>query len=115
MMKGRAIEKLHRLIEKSYHHYPHEPILGPLRDIFASKPIFISEFNSSFIIAVSKLLKFKTQVSKVVRNPGKKTRSFDLKGNEAIIELCRTAGATEYLSGDGCHDFINLKSLRNKV
>ena len=35
----------------------------------------------------------------------------ELHGNELVIETCRAAGGDEYVSGDGCFDFIRPEAF----
>lgn len=85
-----------------------------LVDIYESKPRYICDFNSRFIIEVCNFLEL--NCSFVSSNALLKANPYldNLSGNCLILEICRLVEADEYVSGTGCLDFIEPVSFKEK-
>jgi hypothetical protein len=88
-----------------------EELFPELSVIFEHRYQFIADFNMAFIQWVCLQLElpvgFMTSSSLVDQNVALK----GLAGNDLVLELCKAAGAKEYVSGTGCLDFIHPASF----
>jgi len=69
---------------------------------------YLSEINLSFILAICSYLNIKTEIinSKNLQLTGDK--------NERLIDACIKLNASNYLSGPGAKDYLNLSLFENK-
>lgn len=82
-----------------------------ITSLYAEKRDLLCDFNRSFIESTCTALGIKSIFMSsrdiVAEHPELAT----LAGNELVLELCRAARASEYLSGSGCLDFIKPESF----
>lgn len=96
-----------RTLEAEYGRHPHfDEVYGFVAGLYAARPPLIADLNKAFISGVLDRLGLAVELVSssdlVARDPQLR----ELRGNELVIETCRAAGGDEYVSGDGCFDFI---------
>jgi hypothetical protein len=82
-----------------------EPVYNLLEDVFSTKSRNLAEFVTQSVLLVADYLKLETQVitsSSVYRNS-------HLRGEERIIDICRQAGATQYINSAGGRNLYDQK------
>ena len=109
---GRFPAKHLRTLEMEYGRHPHFAEIGALVEaVFTAGHELVADLNSDFIRRVTDLMGlrvgFVTSSSLIADEPD----LAHLAGNELVVRTCLAAGGTEYLSGDGCHDFIEPASF----
>jgi hypothetical protein len=100
--EGRWREKHWRTIEMAYGRAPHFGDVAPLlREAYAfPAPGLLSELNRTLIELVCGYLGIATRIS----------NSWDFRHvegkTERLVDICRQAGATEYVSGPAARDYV---------
>ncbi len=105
--EGDVVRKHLRTLELSYGRYPYADLfLQMMRGLYGAEYRHIAQFNMAFIQAVCAHLKitpeFVRSSDMILEDPSIAV----LKGNDLVVAVCQAAGATEYISGEGCLDFI---------
>ncbi|MBL8377355.1 MAG: WbqC family protein [Burkholderiales bacterium] len=101
-----------KTIELNYRRAPHFDVVFPLLEaLYLKRHTRISEFNMEFIESVARLLALPVRFARTSSLARENPQLEGLKGNAQILETCRAAGATEYVSGGGCLDFIEPASF----
>lgn len=96
-----------KTIEVNYRRAPHFAAIFPMLEVlYQRRHTLIAEFNMEFICGVAALLGLPTKFIRSGDLVREHPRLEGLKGNEQVLETCRAARATEYVSGGGCLDFI---------
>ena len=103
----RFISKHLGRIESNYRKaYAFEPVVTAFAKMLERRYRYIAELNLEFILWVCTYLGISTQIvfssDLATINPKVETKT----GNGLILEICRTVGATYYVSGTGGLDFI---------
>jgi hypothetical protein len=96
-----------RTLELSYVKCPHGPtFLDMATQLYGAGFRYISEFNTAFIKEVCRHLgldvEFVHSTALVADNPD----LLGLNSNDLVLQISKAAGASKYISGDGCTDFI---------
>lgn len=90
-----------------------EEIFPILDDLYQKQCDRVVDFNYMIIESVLKLLRIRVEIlwaSELLPNSiGSK-----LKGNDMVLSLAKAAGATQYISGTGCTDFIKPKEFEKE-
>jgi len=99
-------------LEQAYRRAPAFGVIFPeIERLYAARYEKLVDFNNDFITGVTEHLgartAFVSSSTLIERRPDLK----DLTGNELLLELCVTAGAESYISGEGCTDFIRPESF----
>jgi hypothetical protein len=88
------------------HNYSQAPYFPEYREVFdnlysALSDEFLSQINYRFIAAICRILGINTTISS--------SMDYELTGDktEKLVNLCRQAGATEYLSGPAAKTYLN--------
>ncbi len=102
-----VVRKHLRTLDMSYGKCPHgAPYIALVERLYKSDFRYISAFNTAFIKEICRVLAIKcdfvSSTDLVTLNPD----LAGMSGNELVLEICRAAGGTHYVSGDGCTDFI---------
>jgi len=93
-------------LKSAYKKANHFPELFPqIENVYQKTFTSVAEFNMELVQLVMRLLCLKPTLvwASELMTP-EETRG--LKGNAMVLELARRAGATTYISGTGCKDFI---------
>jgi hypothetical protein len=79
-----------------------------LRDVYAKKWRKLAEVNETLIRLVMKYLGLSARTCRAseLRVDGKST--------ELLVNICKAVGDTEYLSGSGARDYLDLRLLREE-
>ena len=88
------------------HNYSRSRFFNEFKDLFQNLYLGQSEtslsmINYHFLIEICRLLGISTQISW-----SKEYKSVSGKKTERLVEICKQAGATEYLSGPAAEDYI---------
>jgi hypothetical protein len=65
----------------------------------------LSEINHAFIVAICEILGIATPITWSRDYTVRRTR------NERLMDLCRTVGATEYLSGPSARNYLDVAAF----
>lgn len=90
-----------------------EELFPILDDLYQKKCDRVVDFNYMIIESVLKLLKIRVEIlwaTKLLPSGA----SCRLKGNDMVLSLAKAAGATQYISGTGCTDFIMPEEFENE-
>jgi hypothetical protein len=104
--------KLLRTLQAEYGRHPHYPEVNELLEgLYAQGWELVADLNAAFITEVARRLELSATF----------IRSSDLlavdsslaapRGNDLVLKTCQAAGASEYVSGEGCLDFIDPSSF----
>ncbi len=101
-----------RTLETEYGRHPYfTEVFALVEGLYVARPRLIADLNSAFFVEVARRLgvgaEFVSSTALSVAEP----RLLELQGNELVIETCRAAGGAEYVSGDGCFDFIRPQTF----
>ena len=96
-----------RMLDAEYGRHPHfDEVFGFVAGLYDKRPGLIADLNKAFFSGIVERLglsvEFVSSSDLAARDP----RLRELRGNELVIETCRAAGGEEYVSGDGCFDFV---------
>jgi len=98
--------------------------LGTIKQVYGKCPFFdemysfveslyerkfekLSNFNKEYIRCVSSNIGLKAKFKSSEEFVEENDNLSELDGNELVLKLCMQAGATQYISGEGCLDFID--------
>lgn len=110
--EGDIARKHLRTIEVSYGRCAHaEPFIAMMNELYQARYRYIAELNTAFIRAVCRHLGVTTEFIWSTDVVAKDPAIANLGGNELVLAVCRAAGATDYVSGDGCLDFIRPEAF----
>jgi len=87
-------------------------IFPHLESIYNKNHTHISDFNKEFIILISNKLGLNTSFEASSEINSKDERLSNLSGNELVKEICISMKATQYISGEGCLDFIKPEDFK---
>jgi hypothetical protein len=75
--------------------------------LYNSSSKFLSEINTSFILAICEYLNIRTEIvnSKILNLTGDR--------NERLVDACRKLNATKYISGPGAKCYLNHELFEN--
>ncbi len=110
--EGDFARKHLRTLDLSYGRCPHAgPFIALMHALYAARYRCVAELNIAFIQAICSHLgampEFVWSSDLIANDPAIAT----LKGNELVLAVCHAAGATSYISGDGCRDFIRPEAF----
>ncbi len=101
-----------RTLEVEYGRHPHfEEVFVLVERLYRGRPRLISGLNSAFIAQVARRLGIEADFVSSTELAAADGRLLELRGNDLVVETCRAAGGTEYVSGDGCFDFIRPQAF----
>ena len=91
-----------RSLEHNYAKTPYFALYRPLLEpLYAGRELSLSAVNHRFIVAICGILGIATRISwSMDYRPLKEGKT------ERLVDLCKRAGATEYLSGPAARDYI---------
>ncbi len=106
--EGDFLRKHLRTITLSYGQSTHAaPFIAMMGELYETRHKYIADFNGDFIRRVCDHLGIGPEIVRSSDLVAQDPAIAALKGNDLVLAVCRAAGATEYVSGDGCHDFIS--------
>jgi hypothetical protein len=106
------VRKHLRTLELAYVKCPHGPVfLEMATTLYQAGHRYISEFNTAFIQEVCRRLGFNVEFVYSSALVTKDAGLVGLAGNDLVLQVCHAAGASEYISGDGCTDFIKPQTF----
>jgi hypothetical protein len=73
--------------------------------LYERSSTWLSEINHTFIVAICEILGIPTPITWSRDYPVRQMR------NERLIDLCRTVGATEYLSGPSARNYLDVAAF----
>ena len=83
-----------------------DEVFGLVESLYGAGYEKVSDFNRAFIRATSKKLGLRVEFVDSSEIVEREKELNALKGNEIVLRLCQGIGAEEYVSGEGCLDFI---------
>ena len=93
--------------------YSKSPYFKDYKEIFeqlylSSNETYLSKINYKFILAINNILMINTKISY--------SSDYILEGdkNERIINLCKQANASKYISGPAAKDYINIELFKQE-
>ncbi|HEX3976541.1 MAG TPA: WbqC family protein [Solirubrobacteraceae bacterium] len=97
-----------RTLQAEYGRHPHfDEVYAIVSDLYARQPPLIADFNAACFAAVLARLGLGTELVRSSELAARNPRLLELSGNELVVATCQAAGADEYVSGEGCLDFID--------
>jgi WbqC-like protein len=90
-----------------------DEIFPSIEDIYHREYQYLTEFNKHFIRNISNKLQFKTTFLSSRSMCESHPEVLSYTGNELVLNLCLRARADEYISGEGCLDFIEPETFMN--
>lgn len=103
-----------RVIDASYRRASYfEDVFPVLSTILKKKHRYISDLNMDLVLWVCSYLGLSARFVKSSDLQAKNSKIEAKSGNDLLLEICRMVGASSYVSGNGCLDFIEPKSFAN--
>lgn len=97
-----------RTLEAEYGRHPHfDEVFALVSDLYETRAPLIADLNMAFFSQVLGRLGLDTELVRSSELASRDPLLLGLRGNELVVATCRAAGADEYISGDGCLDFID--------
>jgi hypothetical protein len=101
-----------RMLDAEYGRYPHfDEVYHFVAGLYGERPSWIADLNKAFFVGVVERLGLNVELLSSSDLATGEPRLRELHGNELVIETCRAAGGDEYVSGDGCFDFIRPETF----
>jgi hypothetical protein len=102
-----AVAKHLRILEAEYGRHPHfAEVYGLVAELYDERPPLIADLNKAFFSRVLERLRIGAELMSSTELAVRDPRLLELHGNDLVVETCLAANATEYVSGDGCFDFV---------
>lgn len=96
-----------RTLQAEYGRHPHFDEVYPIVSaLYEQQPPLIAELNTAFFATVLARLGLRTELVRSTELATQNPRLLELSGNDLVVATCQAAGADEYVSGEGCLDFI---------
>lgn len=89
-------------------------IFPEVEAMFLQRPRLIADFNMTFITWAARLLDLPVNFLRSSELARENPVLESLAGNDMVLEICRAAGADEYVSGGGCLDFIDPEAFERE-
>lgn len=97
-----------RMLEANYGKHPHfDAVFDLVHSAYASKPQYIAELNLSVLAEIRRKLGISPEVVHSSDLLRMHPQLRDLRGSDLLVEICRTLGASAYVSGEGSLDYID--------
>lgn len=107
-----VVPKHLRVIDENYRRAPYfEDVFPVFSEIMKGKHRYISDLNMKLILWLYSCLDLSAQFVKSSDLQATHSVLETKSGNELLLEICRIVGASSYVSGNGCLDFIEPKSF----
>lgn len=108
---SKSFKSIRGKIINSYRNAPYFKEIFPQIDTLLSSDFtLLSEFNTTFIIIISRLL-FGESKEFILSSSSKDLMTSEQTKTEYIIETCLAFGVKNYISGTGCLSFLNKKQF----
>lgn len=88
-----------------------DEIFSEIEIIYMENFELLADFNLKFIKKICSLLLIKPKIISSTEICDMHPYLLDLNGNDLVLELCKVSGTNDYLSGNGCTDFIKPDSF----
>lgn len=97
-----------RTLEAEYGRHPHfDEVFAFVAELYGGRPILVANLNKAFFEGVLGRIGLHVELVSSADLVAADPRLADLRGNELVVETCVAAGGDEYVSGEGCLDFID--------
>ncbi len=104
---GRFPERHLKTLAWEYGHHPRaDEVMAVVEPVFRAGHQRLAELNAAFITAVSAALGLSAAFVRSTELARERPELTALAGNDLVLATCQAAGGDDYLSGDGCGDFI---------
>ena len=106
------VSKLLRTIEYNYRKAPfYDQVIPAVSELFKRRHKHIGQLNTEFIRWVCSYLGISVRFVSSSDLASRDTEIGKSSGNTLVLEICRAARATTYISGNGCLHFIEPASF----
>lgn len=103
-----VVAKQLRTLEAEYGRHPYfEGVYGLVAELYGERPALVADLNKAFFERVLDGLGLHVELVSSADLAAGDRRLANLRGNELVVATCRCAGGDEYVSGEGCLDFID--------
>jgi WbqC-like protein family len=97
-----------RTLEAEYGRHPHfDEVYDFVGELYARQPRLVADLNRAFFEGVLDRTRLRVELVSSADLVAADPELADLRGNELVVATCRAAGGDEYVSGEGCLDFID--------
>jgi WbqC-like protein family len=97
-----------RTLEAEYGRHPYfDEVHGFVAELYERRPTFVAELNRGFFEGVLARIGLGVELVSSADLSAADPRLADLRGNDLVVATCLAAGGDEYVSGEGCLDFID--------
>lgn len=97
-----------RTLEAEYGRHPHfEEVQNFVSGLYSEEPALVSDLNKAFFESVLDRIGLSVDLISSADLVAANPQLAELRGNELVVATCLAAGADEYVSGEGCLDFID--------
>jgi len=104
-----------RTLEAEYGRHPHfDEVFGLLAKLYDERPAHVADLNKAFFERVLDGIGLRVDLVSSADLVSADPRIAGLRGNELVVETCRSAGGDEYVSGEGCLDFIDPPAFESE-
>lgn len=97
-----------RTLEAEYGRHPHfDEVYAFVNELYNRRPGLVADLNKAFFEGVLDRTGLQAELVSSADLVAADPRLADLRGNELVVATCLAAAGDEYVSGEGCLDFID--------
>lgn len=101
-----------RTLNAEYGRHAHYPeVSGFVEQLYDREWQFVADLNEAFITGVSHRIGLRTSFVRSSDLLEVDISLRDRRGNDLVLKTCEAAGGSEYVSGEGCLDFIEPEAF----